>query len=92
MKKKHTTQLIEGQFPQDKAKILLLELLSHKINYHQMKKFSNVERYGKDKERSEKRIAELLKEKKALTEWIDTLGENESLKISCAIKISTVKA
>lgn len=88
--KKHTAKLIRGNFSKEKAKILLLEFLSHKINYHQMQKFSNEERFGKDIEHSEKRIKELLKEKQDLTAWIDTLEESDIIKINCNIAMQVI--
>jgi hypothetical protein len=85
--KKHTTKLIRGTFRKDKAKVLLLELLWHKINYHEMQQFSNQERFGRDDEHSEKRIRELVNEKKYLVNWLDSLEEDSELKISCDIEM-----
>lgn len=89
--KKHKTKLIDGTFPLPKAKKLLFELLSYKINYHKMNQFSNQERYGVDREHSEKRIKELNQEKQVLIEWIQSLEQNKKLKISCNIKMETTR-
>jgi len=89
--KKHNTKLIEGTFALPKAKKLLFELLSYKINYHQIEKFSNEERFGVDRERSEKRIKELTEEKQALTRWMEVFEQNNKIKIDCNIKMEIIK-
>lgn len=89
--KKHHTKLIDGKFTAAKAKKLLLELLSYKINYHQIEKFSNEERFGTDGEHSAIRIKELKEEKIALTKWISTLEKDKKLNITCNIKLETSK-
>ncbi len=89
--KKHTTKLIDGTFTLPKAKKLLFELLSYKINYHKMNQFSNKERFGIDRERSEKRIKELTEEKQALIDWVKSLEQSGKLKITCNIKMETTK-
>lgn len=88
---KHTTKLIEGIFSHDKAKSLLTELLSYKINYHQLRKFSNEERFGRDCEHSENRITELTKEKQELTEWLNSLKRTDTVEILCTIKMQALK-
>lgn len=88
---KHSTRLIDGKFTVVKAKKLLNELLSYKINYHQMEKFSNEERFGTDSEHSAKRIKALTEEKIALANWIDSLGEGEKISIACNIQLKTIK-
>lgn len=85
--KKHRTKLIDGTFTIPAAKKLLLELLSYKINYHKIKQFSNKERFGIDRDHSEKRIQELGKEKRALVDWISTLEQDKKLIITCNIKM-----
>lgn len=88
--KKHTTKLIEGKFSHSKAKSLLTELLSYKINYHQLRKFSNEERFGRDCEHSENRITELTKEKQELTEWLNSLENTDTVNILCNINMQAL--
>jgi hypothetical protein len=52
-------KLIQGIFDNEHAKNLLLELVESKIRYHKKQMLSNQERFGFDKEHSEKRINEL---------------------------------
>ena len=89
--KKHTTKLIQGDFTKEKAKALLLELLSYKINYHQMQKFSDEVRFGKDIEHSEKRIKELIKEKKELNDWFNLLQNTDIVNVNCNITMEIIK-
>ena len=86
---KHTTTLIEGNFELENAKSLLLDLVSRKINYHQIRKFSNTERFGNDPEHSEQRIAALTQEKEALSAWLTSQPEDKPLRITCHIVIET---
>lgn len=87
---KHTSTLIQGDFTKDKAKTLLLELLTHKINFHEKQKLSDKERFGEDRERSEKRIQALKAERQSLKHWIDTVEDNATLKIYCDVDIYVI--
>jgi hypothetical protein len=58
----NTTQrykLIEGDFAPDKAAHVLLSLVKSKIDYHNVEKLSNTERFGKDITHSERRLNQL---------------------------------
>ena len=81
-------KLIDGQFERDKARTLLVSLLNYKINYHELQKFSDQVRFGKDKENSEKRIQELNKEKQELINWLNTLDKTSILDINCNIAMN----
>lgn len=83
----HTTVLIEGEFLQNDARIILLQLLNSKINFHHMRKFSNEERFGKDREHSAKRLQALTKEKESLVAWLDGFSGSDRIAISCDIKM-----
>ncbi len=86
----HSTKLIEGTFSVASAKVLLLELISYKINFHKMKKFSNEIRYGEDLDHSEKRITELTREKEELEKWFLLLKNEDTLKITSRINIEVI--
>ena len=88
--KNHTTKLIEGNFFQQNAKTVLLNLLSDKINYHQMQKFSNEERFGEDRDHSAQRILELKKEKQELTDWLNTFANTDTIYILCNIEMQII--
>lgn len=87
---KHTTRIIDGTFTADKAKELLIELIDHKINFHNMEKFSHKICYGEDLEHSEKRIKELTNEKQSLMEWLNNHKETDTIKINCKINLETI--
>lgn len=79
--------LIEGTFENEKARKLLLDLISFKIKYHQNKKFSNEERFGTDQEQSAQRIAQLQAEEIQLQNWFKQLTANEPIHISGTINL-----
>lgn len=57
--KKNTLKLIKGTYSDVEAREILLNLFTSKINFHQMKNFSNEERFGKSDEAALTRITEL---------------------------------
>ena len=59
MNKSESITLIDGQFSSDDAFVLLTNLYSSKIKFHQLKNFSSLERFGKEDEISLKRISKL---------------------------------
>ena len=52
-------KLLEGTFSPDEARQILLSLVKSKIDFHNMAKLSNEERFGQDTAPSERRLAEL---------------------------------
>ncbi len=83
----HNATLINGTFnPQDAASVVL-EMLSFKIRYHQLRLHSHQERFGEDTEHAQNRIKELTKERKDLIQWLETIGPNQLLDIQCQINI-----
>ena len=89
---KHTTKLIDGNFTIENAKSVLLKLIGDKISYHQLKKFSNEERFNQDHEHSQQRISELSSEREQLLNWLDQFDDSEKLQINCKIEIVPVEA
>lgn len=81
MKKQHKFKLIEGYFSPSEAGKVVFALISSKIDYHSMEKFSNEERFGKDAAHSEKRIKALKKVKESLKKTFDA-AEKRGLKIN----------
>jgi hypothetical protein len=59
MKTTREIKLIDGDFTPSEAKALLLNMLNYKLNFHNIKKLSSYERYGKEDEFSLNRIKEL---------------------------------
>jgi hypothetical protein len=89
--KQHITKLIDIDVEQSRAKNLLLQLVNHKINYHQLENFSNEIRFGKNADHSEAVIEELIKEKQDLSAWLNALQQNDKIKIHCNIELQIVE-
>lgn len=90
----NTTQhykLIEGDFAPDKAAHVLLSLVKSKIEYHNVEKLSNTERFGKDITHSERRLAELHELRRMLQSACRSAEQNEQhLKIRGWIEIESI--
>ena len=66
MKNTETLTLINGNFTNDEAKEILMNMFSSKINFHTVKNWSSQERYGQDDEIAQKKIPALRDEIKKL--------------------------
>lgn len=93
MENKHRLKLIDGKFTPSEAGKVLFDLISRKINHHEIELFSNKERFGKDLSNSKYRIDEL----KATNDYLNNLIESSSkkqdiLQISCFIEINILKS
>lgn len=81
--------LINGQFTPAEAAEILMHLMDKKINFHELKNFSELERNGKDNEASVRRIAELMEAKDILKSKIDEAKlKGKNLRINSSIDIS----
>lgn len=60
MSTKQAYKLIDGTFSAINARTVLHALISSKIGFHRLDKFSHEERFGKDINQSERRINELI--------------------------------
>jgi hypothetical protein len=88
MKKNQKLSFIEGVFDPKEAEEILISMLSSKIQFHQMRTFSSVERFGKEDENSLNRISELKKSINKLLQLV-TQAElsNKQLVITSHINI-----
>lgn len=68
--------LIKGSFTAEEAKDILITLLNSKINFHQMKNFGLMERFGKPEYGSQSRIDELKKNRDELQNLFREAEEN----------------
>ena len=59
MKTKYNLKLIDGQFTAAEAKEVLINVFSSKIQFHQSKNFSSLERFGKEDKIASKRLPQL---------------------------------
>lgn len=91
MEKKHSFTLIDGQFSPSDAGKVIFELISSKINYHSMEKFSNEERFGTDHTHSEKRILALKEIRDSLKKVFDSAElDGLNVKMNGFIEITIV--
>jgi hypothetical protein len=84
----HKTTLINGTFTGQDAASVLLEMLSFKIRYHQLKLQRNQEWFGEDTEHAQKRIKELTEERSVLIQWLENIDPSQMLDIRCQVNIS----
>ncbi|WKV10543.1 hypothetical protein [Marivirga harenae] len=88
---KQTEVLVKGEYSAVEAKEIVSNLISQKINFHNLRDFSSHERYGKPDENSLKRIVELKESRKSLLEIIDAAKEEgKAVKINSNIIIELV--
>jgi hypothetical protein len=89
MKPAQSIKFIKGTFNPDEAKEVLLNLLTHKINFHSLKNFSSEERFGKSIEGSQKRIAELQESKEKIVSLVEfAIKENKNIDVVSTIEIT----
>jgi hypothetical protein len=81
--------LIEGSFTAGEAKEILLNIFSTKINFHEMKNFSSLDRYGKEDELSKMKILKLKNEIENVFQLVSVADLNKNkLMITSEINIS----
>jgi len=83
--------LIDGTFNVAEAKDILMNMFTMKINFHQQKNISHIERFGTPDDNSKAKV-ELLKAEMAKLETIITgaTDKNVSLKVTSAIHIEYI--
>ncbi len=92
MENRHELKLIEGKFAPAEARKVISELISSKINYHNMEAFSIKERFNGDTSYSEKRIKELKEARKSLENIVGYAAEKGlKLKIESVIEIIFIR-
>ncbi len=93
MKNIKELKLIEGNFSPDEAREILMNVFLGKIQFHQNKKFSSEERFGKEDINAVNRILELKKSLVIISELIEIAKQNnETLKITSEVKIQLSKS
>ncbi|MFN8359953.1 MAG: hypothetical protein U0264_08550 [Candidatus Kapaibacterium sp.] len=88
MKTSETLSIIEGNFTPGEANEILSQMISSKINFHNLRNLSSQERYGKDDEISHIRIPALWKEMEKLQAIVSEAYRNgKRLAVTSAIQI-----
>ena len=88
MAKNYNFKLINGTFTASESAKILFDLISSKIQFHNIENFSSQERFGKDASHSQKRIHALRKVQGSLKKIFDAAEKKDlQLKIEGAVKI-----
>ncbi|GAB4033385.1 hypothetical protein [Spirosoma gilvum] len=87
MEHKIDLKLIEGVFTPEDAREILCGLLTYKINFHDLKNFSHMERKGKEHTDSLKRLEVLKADKARVLAWLKGIESGETIRIQSEIKI-----
>ena len=89
MKQDETVELIKGEFTSEQAKEILTNIFTTKIQFHQMKNFSSLERFSKEDEIAIERLPELKRELKRTLAFLQTPEfSNKKIQIHSEIKLS----
>lgn len=88
---KQTEDLVRGEYSAVEAREIVSNLISQKINFHNLRDFSSQERHGKSDENSLKRIEELKESRKSMLEIINMAKEEgKTVKINSNITIELI--
>ncbi len=91
MKNTEKIKVIDGNFTYDEAKEILMNLISSKINFHNIKNFSSQEWFGKEDDVAQKRIPELKEEMEKLQVILsEAKKNNKRLIVSSEINITLI--
>ncbi|MFZ6664118.1 hypothetical protein [Peijinzhouia sedimentorum] len=89
MNKTEKLTLIEGTFSDEEAKEILMNIFSTKVNFHEVKNFSSIERFGEVDATAQKRIPDLKREVEKLTKILaEARATNKQITINSEINIS----
>jgi hypothetical protein len=89
MKEIETLSLIDGQFSDEEANDILMNVFLKKITFHERKNFSAIEMHGTSDKIAKDRIIALKQEMEKAHEIIaEAKAKNQRLKINSEIKIS----
>lgn len=75
--KTESVKLIEGTFDVYEARDILIGILNHKINFHNLKNLTSTERLGHLNEQSVIRLGELNKDRDKIVSLLDFAREND---------------
>lgn len=91
IKNQHQFQFISGDFSAEEAKDLLMALISHKINFHNLHAFRDFVRFSGTPELSQKRISELTRTREEILKLLDeAVNTDKQLRIQSSIQIDLI--
>lgn len=89
MKISKTISLIDGHFSSEDAFELLRNLYSSKIQFHQLKNFSSMERFGKEDKIALERIPKLKESLETISTIMKEIAEGDSeIEIKSVVNIN----
>ena len=80
-------KLIEGEFTDEDAREVLLGLLSYKLNFHDLKNFSHMEREGVEHTASVKRMQALKADQLLIISWLRGIESGKTIRIQSDILV-----
>lgn len=86
--KKLTLELIDGTFLPNETMEIINHIIQKKINFHELRNFSETIRFGIDNNNSTQRISTLLSHQNELANYIEkSIGKDQLLDIKATISI-----
>ncbi|MCK6617258.1 MAG: hypothetical protein L6Q51_06415 [Cyclobacteriaceae bacterium] len=83
-----SVKLIDGYFSAEEARDILLNLITSKINFHEVKNFASLEKTGKPDITALHRLPELREERKKIIAAVEySIQNGYAFKITSAIRI-----
>lgn len=82
-----TFKLIDGKYTKEEATEILMNLFSSKINFHELKQFSSIEKFGEANANTQKRIIELTESCQSIRELLESENSNIQLRIQSTVNI-----
>lgn len=82
-----TFKLIDGKYTKEEATEILMNLFSSKINFHELKQFSSIEKFGEANANTQKRIIELTESCQSIRELLESENSNIQLRIHSTVNI-----
>ena len=81
--------LINGTFTKSQAREILTNVIGTKIQFHQLKNFSSIERTGHPDVTAELRLPQLKSDLRSIQDFLNTLeGDTQTITIKSEITIS----
>lgn len=81
-------ELIKGEFSAEDARDILLQLFTDKINYHQARNLSSLERFGKKNDISVRRLPELKQQIQKINDlFLNSDLSRATIKIQATVNI-----
>lgn len=86
-----TFKLIDGNYTKEEATEILMNLFSSKINFHELKQFSSIEKFGEANANTQKRIIELTESRQSIRELLESENSNIQLRIHSTVNIEILE-